>query len=121
MLGVNANHHFRSCAGFSDACITNPSTHSGSRRRRSAKARNRGQEGVWVRRCDLWGFAACGRLLSSRRKGVFHALLTTLKQKARQDGVPIIATIIGFENVAAKAAFANEQGRPVSVVFEHDV
>ena len=32
----------RYCAGFSDACIANSSTRSGGKRRRSAKARNRG-------------------------------------------------------------------------------
>ena len=54
----------RFCAGFSDACITEPSTRSGGRRRRSAKARNRGQEGAWFRRCELWGFEAWACLCS---------------------------------------------------------
>jgi len=54
----------RLCAGFSDACITEPSTRSGGRRRRSAKARNRGQEGAWFRRCELWGFEAWACLCS---------------------------------------------------------
>jgi hypothetical protein len=40
------------CAGFSDACITKPSTRSHDRRPRSAKARNRGPEGALFRRCD---------------------------------------------------------------------
>jgi hypothetical protein len=38
--------HGRSCAGFSDACMTTPATRTTSRRRRSAKARNRGRSGA---------------------------------------------------------------------------
>ena len=60
---------------------------------------------------------------SSRRKGVFHALLTTLKQKARQDspvnGVGTIISIIGEQNTIAKLAFAREQGQPVCSIYEH--
>ena len=33
--------HFCFCAGFSDACMTSPSTCADGRRPRSAKARNR--------------------------------------------------------------------------------
>ena len=59
----------RSCAGFSDACITEPSMCSGGRHRRSAKARNRGQDRFGFCRCELWGFEARARLLSRGRNG----------------------------------------------------
>jgi hypothetical protein len=58
---------FVHCAGFSDACITKPSTRSDDRRPRSAKARNRGPEGAGFRRRDLWGFEGCGRQFSRGR------------------------------------------------------
>ena len=63
-----------SCAGFSDACITKPSTRSHDRRPRSAKARNRGPEGARFRRRDLWGFEACERQFS-RGRNYGHAAL----------------------------------------------
>src|SRR5215468_4085084 len=55
-----ARAHVWLCEGFSDACMTGPSTRSDSRRQRSAKARNRGEVSTRAERVaygDLTGRA----------------------------------------------------------------
>jgi len=57
-----------SCAGFSDAGMTMPSTRCGRRRPRSAKARNRGRWAAAVQRTQ-WGFGHGVRLEGLERSG----------------------------------------------------
>jgi hypothetical protein len=56
------------CVGFSDACMTNPSTRAGGRCGRRAKARNRGQDRVFGR-CALSGFEAYQGLVANQPEG----------------------------------------------------